>query len=306
MPRAKKTSDTSIRVLETLKILCQEKASIQDIIHHFEKIYPDNKAYTNEVILKYINTLKVSGLRFKKEKGKYILLNSPLQFDFSEQDLKTISLIEKAAKFFPEKAVQEGIHGFLQDLEKRFSDNSKIVAHNLKKPSLVNLDLNYEKYSEQIKKYEKYCNERQRLKITYKQNNKKETSIMAEPNEIKYIGNNIYLSVYNPFSAQIQDINFNSILKTEQLPLKSNPVNMVSSVIFELKGRLAKAYRMHESEKLLQIKDDENIVILNQKEDRTLLLKRLIRYGENCEVISPKNLREEMQQMITNTLANYY
>jgi len=304
MKTSKKTSDTSIRVLETLKILYQNSASVQDIIHLFEKSHPENKIYTSEVILKYINTLKVFGLRFKKEKDKYVLLNTPFQLDFNEKDLKTIYVFKKAAEDFPEEEVGFEINNFLQDLERRFSDNTRLLSHNLKKPDFINIEFNYKNYSEQIRIYEKYCLEGQRLKITYK-TNKKEISIMVEPNEIKYRGNEVYLSVYNPISAQIQDINFDSIIKVEQLPSKSNPTNMFSSAIFELKGRLAKAYRLHESEKLLQMKSEENIVILNQKEDRTLLLKRLMRYGQNCEVISPKSLREEMRQMIQATLANY-
>lgn len=82
--------------------------------------------------------------------------------------------------------------------------------------------------------------------------------------------------------------------------------SMFSSVTFRLKDRLAKGYRLRDDEKLLQTKSDGSIIILNQKEDRVLLLKRLMRYGENCEVISPKTLREEMKQMIETTLSNYF
>jgi predicted DNA-binding transcriptional regulator YafY len=305
MKTSKKISDTSIRVLETLKILSKSPASIQDIINCFEKMDPDNRIYTSEVILKYINTLKVFGFRFSKEKDKYVILNTPVQFYFDEKDLKAIYLIERAVGVLPENEINMEINKFLQDLEKRFSDNTRLLSRNINRTDFVDLEFNYKKYEEQIKKYEKYCLDGQRLKITYLNQNKKEISAMVEPNEIKYRGNEVYLSVYNPLSAQVQDINFNFILQIEQLPLKSNPTTMFSSVTFELKDRLAKAYRLHDSEKLLQIKTNGNTVILNQKEDRMLLLKRLMRYGKNCEVISPKSLREEMHLMIKATLANY-
>lgn len=305
MKTSKKISYASIRVLETLKILSKESASIQDIIHYFEKFDPNNRIYTNEVILKYINTLKVFGFRFTKSKDKYVLLNTPNKFEFSEIDLKTIYLIEKLAELFPEERIRAEINKFLKELEKRFSDSTRLLVHNISRPNFVSLEFDYSKYSNQIREYEKYCLEGQRLKITYRKQNKTETSVMVEPIEIKYKGNEIYLSVHNALSAQIQDINFNSILKIEQLPLKSNSTSMLSSITFELKDRLANGYRLHEGEKLLQIKSNGNIIILNQKEDRLLLLKRLMRYGENCEVISPKNIREEMKQMIKTTLKNY-
>lgn len=305
MKTPKKTGDASVRVLDTLKFLSKNNASIQDIIRYFEKIDQNNRTYTNEVILKYINTLKVFGFRFAKEKDKYVLLNTPEQFEFDAKDLNSIYLIEKFSSIFPEERVKSNVDQFLKELEKRFSDNTRLLAHNIKRPDFSELGSDYNKYSKQIKEYEKYCLDGQRLKITYKNKNNIEISVMAEPSDIKYIEKEIYLSVYNPISAQIQDINFNSIIKIEQLPLKSNSTTMLSSVTFQLKDRLAKGYKLHEGEKLLQIKTDGSIIILNQKEDRELLLKRLIRYGENCEVISPKSLREEMIELIKATIKNY-
>lgn len=305
MKAFKKTSDTSIRVLETLKLLAKNRASVNDVLCFFEKSDPDNKIYTSEVILKYINTLKVFGFRFIKEKDKYVLLNTPVQFDFNENDLKVMKLIEKFTELLPEEKIKVEITKFLQELEKRFSDNTRLLSHNIKKPGFINLNLDYKKYTLRIKEYEKYCQDKQRLKITYSNKAQSATSIMVEPEEIKYQGNDVFLSVYNPLSAQIQDINFNSIIKVEQLPLKSNPQNMSSSVTFKLKDRLAKNYRLHENEELIATNNDESIIILNRKEDRQLLLKRLMRYGENCELLSPKSLREEMKSLIKAALAMY-
>lgn len=301
----KKNSDTSIRVLETLKVLVSKNSSVQDIINHFEKTDPNNRIYTNEVILKYINTLKVFGFRFVKEKDKYVLLNFPNQFEFSEEELKMIYLIEKSAEILPEKKIKSEIDNFLQTLEKMFSDNTRIFAHNIAKPVFFDMGFGYEKYSNQIQNYEKYCSEGQKLKITYKCPLGKENSIIVEPGEIKYKDNNVYLSVYNSLSAKNQDINLDCIIEIKQLPIRFNPTSMLSSATFRLKGRLAKGYKFHDGERLLQVERNGNIVVLNQNEDKAMLLKRLMRYGANCEVISPKSLRDEMISMIDRTLSIY-
>lgn len=305
MNKFKKTGDTSVRVLETLKLLHKGSSSIQDIINYFEKIDPNNRVYTNEAILKYINTIKVFGLRFVKDKDKYVLLNTPSQFDFSENDLKAIYLIEKFSELIPEENVKSEIHAFLQELEKRFSDNTRLIAHSMTKPDFSKLEFNYSKYRNQVKEYEKYCSDKQRLKVVYKDLYNNSVSVMVEPNEINYHGNEVYLNVYNPISAQIQEINFDSIISIDQLPLKSNATTMPSSVTFKLKDRLAKNYKLHENEELINIEDNGDITIINRKEDRHLLLKRLMKYCENCEILSPKNLREEMKEMIRTTLLNY-
>lgn len=305
MKTTPKTSDASVRVLETLKLLFKANVSIQDIVNHFEKTDPNNRIYTNEVILKYINTFKVFGFRFIKEKDKYLLLNTFNHFDFNEKELKLIYLIEKFSELIPEEKIKIEIHNFLTELEKQFSNNTRILAHNITKPPHINFQYDYNKHSERIKEYEKYCLDKQKIKITYLNRNKNTISAMVEPNEIKYQGKDVYLSVYNPVSALIQDINFNSITKVEQLPLMSNPTNIYSSVTFELKDRLAKAYKLHESERVIQTKTNGNIVVLNNKEDRELLIKRLLRYGEYCEVLSPKDTREEMHKTIKEILNNY-
>lgn len=305
MKKYKKIGDTSVRVLETLKILHQGSSSIQDIINYFEKLDPNNRVYTNEAILKYINTIKVFGLRFVKEKDKYILLNTPSQLEFNENDLKSMYLVEKYSDLIPEISIKSEIHAFLQDLERRFSDNTKMLAHSITKPNLSDLSHTYNRYSNKIIEYEKYCKDRQRLKITYRNHRQTATSIMVEPNEIVYRGNNVYLNVYNPISAQIQEIDLDAMIDVEQLPLRSNTKSLSSSVTFRLKERLAKNYRLHENEELMQIQSNGDITVINRKEDQQLLLKRLMKYGENCEVISPKNLREEMKELIKSTLNNY-
>lgn len=305
MQTIKKTSDTSIRVLETLKMLYRNSASIQDIIHYFENDSSYNKTFTNEVVLKYINTLKVFGLRFTKKKDKYILLNSFNQFEFNDENLKSIFLLEKIAEIQPEERIKSEINKFLQGLEKQFSDNSRLLAHSITKSEFISFDFASNKYSKEIKEYEKYCIQGLKLKITYNNQDQTTSLTMIEPKEIKYEGNDVFLRVYNPIAAHIQDINFNSIIKIEQLPQKSNPNNMLSSATFILKDRLAKSYKLHTGEKLLETKSDGSIIILNQQEDRTLLLKRLMRYNVYCEVLSPKSLRDDMKNMIQATIKNY-
>lgn len=305
MNKPKKTSDTSIRVLETLKVFSKSKASIQDVLRHFEKVDPHNKIYTNEVILKYINTLKVFGFRFVKEKDKYILLNSPTRFNFDKNDLSAIYTLEKCSQQFHEEKLQNEIEKFLQDLEKCFSEDTKLLFQEVSKSELDANIFDYSIYVDKIKEYEQYCIDQQRLKITYKNRDNSEISEVVEPNEIKYFDNNIYLSVYEPISAQVRDIDFNFIIKIIQMPQKSNSSCLYTSVTFQIKDRLANAYKLHENEKLLQMKPDGSHVILNQKEDRVLLLKRLMRYGENCEILSPQALKNEMKELIKSMLANY-
>ena len=47
------------------------------------------------------------------------------------------------------------------------------------------------------------------------------------------------------------------------------------------------------------------IIIENRGEDKTELLRRLLRYDTCCEIITPKFYRNDMKNLIENMLKNY-
>src|SRR5574344_1041880 len=186
MKKTKKQCDASIRVLQTLKLLTEKDMSTQEIKRYCEEHDDSNNINSNEVIQKYINTLKVANFRFEKIHDKNSLINPLPRFSFSNNDLKGLMLIEKFLKIFPEEILKNEITQFIQNLEKRFDDDTIILAQRSKKINSINIKNDYTKYIEQIHRIEKYCNEKQRLKITYRKASNNETSLIADPNDIKY------------------------------------------------------------------------------------------------------------------------
>jgi predicted DNA-binding transcriptional regulator YafY len=297
-----KKSDTSIRVLETLKILMKKESSVQDIINYFEVSDPHNKTYTSEAILKYINTLKVYKLNIVKNKDKYVLLNLPNQVNLTENELEILNRISEYSETFSEQKVKDDIRKFLNNLAKHYTPETKNLTQFISAKT-NEFKSNYKQYEKQILEYEKFCLEGLKLKIVYYQAENAKASIIAEPKSINYESNHIFFKVYNPLIAQIQDINFDSIISVSQLPLKANQSGIITSITFKLYGRLAKGYRLHDGERLLDTNSNGSILIINQAEDKTMLLKRLMRYGALCEVISPKSIRNDMKFMIKDAIA---
>ena len=79
----------------------------------------------------------------------------------------------------------------------------------------------------------------------------------------------------------------------------------MATVIFEIKGSLAKRYQPRENEQITHFKNNGSIIITNRYEDKKQLLHRLMRYDSSCKVLKPKAYVAEMQEMIANTLKNY-
>ena len=80
---------------------------------------------------------------------------------------------------------------------------------------------------------------------------------------------------------------------------------MPTTIVFRIKNRLARNYKLRDWERLDKIEGDGSHVIVNKNEDLNNLLKRIMRYGTECEIISPKFMREDMIELINRTLAKY-
>jgi predicted DNA-binding transcriptional regulator YafY len=91
----------------------------------------------------------------------------------------------------------------------------------------------------------------------------------------------------------------------EVLKEKFKPLDTNTTVIFKLKSSLAEKYQIRENETVLADNRPDNIVIANRGENKEILLSRLLRYQDLCEIEHPKSYRNDMKEIIDNTLANY-
>ena len=80
---------------------------------------------------------------------------------------------------------------------------------------------------------------------------------------------------------------------------------MTTTVVYKLKNRLAQTYKLKETETSEGLNANGELIVINKGEPFDKLLQRLMRYSYNCEIVSPKNLREEMIKLINETLNNY-
>ena len=147
---------------------------------------------------------------------------------------------------------------------------------------------------ENITRFEKYCKDEQKLEIKYKTGAESSKTITCKINPLKimYKKGNAVLIAYDCTENTYREFVLNFISDTKQLPQKTSD-SYTNSVTFKLKNRLAKSYVLKENEKILESKKDY-IVVSNSKEDRDLLVRRLSRYFDNCEILYPKDFRKKM------------
>lgn len=291
-------------------LLYHEEADYNTIYNIFKTdIIEDGKVYDEKklnnliqvVINKYINALKVFGVKIRKEKHKYKLESSLYSVEYGAGDLKALSLIVGASKNLPDENIAENIEKLKSNLFLRMSNSSKNTFNFLS----TNKDFSffYTDLKDQIKQCKNYCRDNVILDITYLKRNK-DIHSKCKPKEVTYDVKTAYLNAYDIVKKENIEIALPNILSINILPNRSSSYESTTTVVYKLKGRLAKTYKLKDGEKLQDKKDGE-IIVSNSGEPLDKLFSRLMRYADLCEIITPKFIRNDMVNLINETLKLY-
>lgn len=299
-----KLNDGCIKIFKLIKLLYENKADYQSVIDIFIDDFNEDQTTNNiQVVLnKYLNTLKVFGLNVVKENNKFILKNGLYSIPFSNDDLISIGILTKLSENFPDKDISQNIRKLLQELYFRMDENHKNKLKNISKN--YNFSFFYSNLEEKIDYCKQICKENFVVVIIYLKNNK-EVKCKCTPKEIIYEPEGAFLKVYNPISHENINIPITNILTISKQPQIANSTELTTTVVYKLKNRLAKTYKIKENEYSDGYDKDGNLTIINKNEPFDILLKRLMRYSFNCEIISPKHLRIKMLEQINKTLEQY-
>lgn len=297
----KKIANAGLRLLIMLKELFQRPLSARELLYFIEE-QTDN-VYRKEVINKYLNTLKILGINLEKNKNRYSIKRNIETIEYDKMDLSLILFIQKYTANLHHEHLKENILEALQLIEKSYSPrtlallSSKKIRTYLPQAPVVIKD-------ENIKKFEKYCAEKLKLEIVYKENPEaKEQSFKIAPVKLSYKNGIAFLTGYCYYSNSYKLFLLENIIDAKQTPQLSM-INSTGAVTFKLTGRLAHSYVLKEGDIVIQHETD-SIIVSNSIEDKDLLLKRLIRYYDACEILYPTVMREKMLNLI-NEMENLY
>ena len=302
---ANKKNESSIKIFQFLKLLYEDDAYYDKVIDIFKDDLKKNQSTnTIQVILnKYINTFKVFGMNVIKEKGKFKLLSSIYSMDFSLDDIKSLSILASSIKKFPDETLNKELLKFLSNIMFRMNKEDKMSFENIIQNNHYDFSFQYLDLKEQIKKCRELCNSNQNIIVFYLKNSK-EVKTKCTPKEILYDSKNAYFKLYDQDTKQNIEIPMSKILRIEVLPQKAKANELPQTVVYKLTGRLAKTYKLKQNENTDETTSD-SITIINRGEPTEELFRRLMRYADCCEIISPKNLRYDFLDLINKTLNIY-
>ncbi len=301
-----KISNTCLRVFEVIKLLIQKPYTIEELITLLSEKEGNRNIYTQETIIKYITTLRVMGLNVAKEKRKFVLKKYPIDLNLNEKELKTLEKIENYIINEKQQSCCTEFKKLIGTLEKcfdnettnRFNTNFSFLSVEKSVNNLNDIPL--------INKFEKICNDQQKLKIDYVDINTKNTdTYYLEPKCVKIINRQGFLQAYDTETNEIKLFLLRNIRKVVQRPQKARQMWYSNEVIYRLDSEFAKIYKLKTEEKLLSKESDGSIIIQNCEEDKETFLKRLLKYTTHCEIIRPEKYRKKMLALIENTIDIY-
>lgn len=287
-----------------LKMLYEGDVEFKKVIDLLSNGKYDGTSNTHVTLNKYLNAMKIAGIKVDKIKKLYKMQNSPYKIKLSPDDLKCIETLKHAEDLLPEK-YKIIFDNFIHALEVRYDEYAQSVQQVSDNTQNLNLEFYHSELVEQLQKCEKYCQEKHKLEIIFTTEDGKELNIVCSPLEWDYKKRKNYLKVVGNNGNRIYEIPIENIKSLTQLPSTSTSMTMPTTIVYRIKNRLARNYKLREWERLDKIEGDGSHVIVNKSEDFDGLLHRLLRYGTECEVISPKFFKEEIIKVLNKTLENY-
>jgi|GEM_PF-1413670 len=308
----KKISSTAYRVLLLLKLLNEKNLGIEELNKILSQDSNISRTFSNEVILKYISTLRLAGYQITKpcaaNQYTYKLIKAPVRIKLSKDELNSLVLVDVFVSNMHQKILLDAQYKFFDNIFRYMNDDDIAKFNQLKKTFKSNSGLNtkFQKFAPLMTKFEQYCIDEQKIIVKYKYPIENELQVTLEPKYIEYINADFYICGYDPISGEKQLIKIDYIDEIKQLPVKSSSNCILSPVIFKLKGRLAKSYELNENEKISDIDSEaDTITITTYADCKNMLMQRLLKYGDLCEVLYPKAYREKIANELYKMLSNY-
>ena len=300
-----KTNEGCVKIFNFLKLLHNNEATYENVQELFKEDLKRNpsRSYAHIVINKYMNALKVFGIKIIKENNCYKIKNNLYSMNYTKADLQAISMLIKAVQEFPDEKIQIEVEKFLFSLKLRMNPKHKVLLDKF----LGDYDFSfyYSKLKDQIEHCQKVCQDEFIFEIIYLEDGKQKSLKKCKPIEVLYDSQNAYFKLYSPQKNMHINVPVSEILTIKTMPQKAQLNDISTTVIYNLKGRLAKTYKLKDNETSPGRNENGEMIVINKNEPINVLLARLMRYMDLCEIQSPKFVRDQMIELIDSTILKY-
>ncbi len=279
-----KKNISSMQVLKTLQVLLQGNYTMQELVSILNE-NENEPLFNNSVISKYINTCRYCGIDIPKIHNKYFVASMPFGLELDVKDTDLLERLQNIIRQEMSKKNNKIFDGFIEKIN-RFS-NKKISR--VEKAT----------YQISVEMFERAIKEKRKIRLMFKN---KAIWDCIPLNIAENKGKNFFHVLANGHEKMVDTERVSGIEVLSDKFVKNYSEQVV---VFELKTPLAQRYSLRENERLIKPFDGQSITVSNHGEGKEILLSRLLRYDDKCEIINPKIYREEIKEIIDSALRNY-
>ena len=297
-----KYNDGCIKIFKLINLLYEDRALYDDVIAIFSGD-EDSKEKQNVTLNKFLNALKVFGMKIEKVNKKYEAKTMPFSQKFNMNDVKALNIFANFLKNLPDSSSVKNLKSFVNLILSRFDENTQLAFNKWSSVDNDNADFSYSSTLDQIKKCEYLCDKKFKVYTKYlKQGQELKTFCNAE--EVIYDSKKAYLRIYKIMENEIEEVPISNIVDITPSPSQKTSAGIPMTVVYKLTNRLAKSYTLKESEYISE-QGDDYIIVVNKNEPIDALLRRLMRYGCDCQIIRPIVFKRKMIETINDAMKRY-
>ena len=281
---SQKKNLSSMQVIKTLQVLLEGNFTMSELIEKLNQ-NEEEPVFNNSVISKYINTCRFCGIEIPKIHNKYFVTSMPFGLELTNIDINLLESMQNLVKNEMTKKYNKLFNNFIEKLN-RYSN--KKIARVEKATYQLTSEL-----------FENAVADRRKIQLLFK------NRVIMEciPIKITEVKGKTYFNVFYKNRERMIDSARVSGLEVMKQKFLQNFND--ESVIFLIRDDLASRYDLRENEQYTKTDRIGWKAISNRGENKEVLLSRLLRYDDKCEIISPKTYRDEMKQILDSALSNY-
>ncbi len=281
---SQKKNLSSMQVIKTLQVLLEGNFTMSELIEKLNQ-NEEEPVFNNSVISKYINTCRYCGIEIPKIHNKYFVTSMPFGLELTNTDINLLESMQNLVKNEMTSKYNKLFNSFVEKLN-RYSN--KKIARVEKATYQLTSEL-----------FENAVTDKRKIQLMLK------NRVIMEciPIKITEVKGKTYFNVFYKNRERMIDSARVSGLEVMKQKFLQNFND--ESVIFLIRDDLASRYDLRENEQYTKTDRIGWKAISNRGENKEVLLSRLLRYDDKCEIISPKTYRDEMKQILDSALSNY-
>lgn len=291
---------TGYRTLVLLSILMESPKSTNEINEYFLNNQYIREKFSIDTLRIYLNSLRAIGCEItranKLNGGKYELISHPFDFDIPKSQLKAISKLYKT--IYDKIDIKE-----LLALEILFEKiNSKI--HNEKtKASLKSISVLKNINTNILNELIIHCKNKNQITFLYNSPKSEEKIIEIIADKIAFKSGNLYFHGQSLTHREHAYFRIDRILKLLTIKIRKDEIELPKiKFTYELYNN--KDYIPEDNEKIIE-KTNEKIVIEAVSENKFSIIQKILFNSQNCKVISPNSIKEEIINILQNMKESY-